>query len=182
MAFRIARSLVKTKYSLRTASSLPTLSYASYASVRRNEGPRWNQWMWVARTNLARYSHLMAWGEEGSEGARELKALLKLHWFDGKELGFPDQDTSAAKRHFREISQSNEYANKLHPNVFLVIDGWSVASYGHVMAVDASFDPDIPNDRAEESPGFDGQMCIMGNLIWSELYPMLMLHCTSLED
>ena len=53
---------------------------------------------------------------------------------------------------------------------------------GHILAVDASFDPTAPNEHAEESPGFNGQMRILGNLVWSELYAMLALRCASLED
>ncbi|PWY95936.1 hypothetical protein BO94DRAFT_507372 [Aspergillus sclerotioniger CBS 115572] len=144
-------------------------------------------------------AHLASWGA-GVDKAEEVKPLLKIHWFDGKELGFGDHDIDAAKKHYLEIRDSDAYVQKLQHDVFLVADGWSIASYkesgfhsptkamlpgdfqGHILAVDASFDPAAPNEHAEESPGFDGQMRILGNLVWSDLYAMLALRCGGLED
>lgn len=63
---------------------------------------------------------------------------------------------------------------------------------GFVLAVDADFDNSATvnksaDDMANEDPqdvGFEypGQMRILGNLVWSELYPMLMLQSVGLEN
>ncbi|KAL4862855.1 hypothetical protein BDV12DRAFT_202673 [Aspergillus spectabilis] len=148
-------------------------------------------------------AHLSTWGD-GVQGSEEVKPLLKLHWFDAKELGLDlgVEHTDAAKRHFQEIRDSDTYKHKLNRNIFLVLDGWSALSYhdpefnnsyikqglspsdfqGHILAVDADFDPNEPNEHAEESPGFQGHLRILGNLVWSELYPMLTMQSASLED
>jgi hypothetical protein len=77
----------------------------------------------------------------------------------------------------------------MNSEVFLAIDAPSIDSYtssspgadssdpgentGFVIAVDASFDPDEPNEHADESPGFTGELRILGSLVWSDLYAML---------
>ncbi|KAJ5904425.1 hypothetical protein N7504_006808 [Penicillium tannophilum] len=61
---------------------------------------------------------------------------------------------------------------------------------GHVLAVDADFDDNATeNESADgmanegsqgEGPEYPGQMRILGNLVWSELYPMTMLQSVRL--
>ncbi|OQE25659.1 hypothetical protein PENFLA_c008G10272 [Penicillium flavigenum] len=157
-------------------------------------------------------AHLSAWGDD-IQGADELKPLLKLHWFDCKEL---DPDTTkpvtAARRHFQQMRSSDEWNLKIAPSVFLLVDHMGVGSYiddkfhpskadtgllngdfqGHVLAVDPDFDSsasanESADSMANEDPqdeGFEypGQMRILGNLVWSELYPMVMLQSVGLEN
>ncbi|KAL5337982.1 hypothetical protein BJX70DRAFT_408921 [Aspergillus crustosus] len=148
-------------------------------------------------------SHLSTW-DGGVEGAEEVEPLLKVHWFDAKELGLNlgADSVNAAKKHFQQIRSSDTYKHRLNPTTFLILDGWSARSYhdpdflasytsqglspgdfqGHILAVDAEFDPAAPNERAEESPGYQGHMRISSNLVWSELYPMLIMQSATLED
>ncbi|CAG8938062.1 unnamed protein product [Penicillium salamii] len=156
-------------------------------------------------------AHLSAWGEDLPR-ADELKPLLQLHWFDCKELGFDKaKPVPAARSHFQEIRSMDEWTHKLAPSVFLFIDHMGVASYteeelyaaykkdkgllsgdfqGHVLAVDPDFDESTltnePGTTSEDSQSgalqYPGQMRIHGNLVWSELYPMLMLQSMRLEN
>ncbi|KAJ0419195.1 hypothetical protein BJY00DRAFT_314263 [Aspergillus carlsbadensis] len=142
-------------------------------------------------------SHVSCWGE-GVDGSEEVKPLLKLHWFDD---GIESVD--AAKRHFQKIRDTDEFKHKLDGTVFLAIDQLSAHSYmnpnihsstasqnfptaddlkGHVLAIDVDFDPNDPGNRADESPGYTGGLRILGNLVWSELYPMLIMQSATLED
>jgi hypothetical protein len=182
-----------------------------------------------------------AWGEE-VERADELKPLLKLHWFDCKELGFdaansitearrfvkPQNNPSPFKillshpnneeqltnylffpySHFQQIRTSEEWSRKIAPSFFLAIDPMAVGSYtdenfqptptkdevllkgdfqGHVLAVDADFEAPAPTttdasaSKEADPTKFTGQMRVLGNLVWSEIYPMLMLQSANLE-
>ncbi|KAJ5400287.1 hypothetical protein N7465_010776 [Penicillium sp. CMV-2018d] len=155
-------------------------------------------------------AHLSAWGDD-VQGADELKPLLKLHWFDCKELGFETfNPVTSARRHFQEIRSSDEWSHKIAPSVFLLIDNMGAGSYideelrasftkdkgllkgdfqGHVLSVDADFDDSatVAGDTANEDSQFEvfeypGRMRILGNLVWSELYPMLMLQSVVLQN
>lgn len=63
---------------------------------------------------------------------------------------------------------------------------------GHVLAVDADFDNDATanksaddmanEDAQDEVFEYPGRMRILGNLVWSELYPMLMLQSVVLQN
>lgn len=60
---------------------------------------------------------------------------------------------------------------------------------GHVLAVDADFDDSatVAGDTANEDSQsevfkYPGRMRILGNLVWSELYPMLMLQSVVLQN
>jgi hypothetical protein len=75
----------------------------------------------------------------------------------------------------------------MHEEVFLAIGDDSVASYmsphesseypgedtGFILAVDADFDPEQPDDHADESPGYSGVLRILGNLVWGDLFAMM---------
>ncbi|OQD87876.1 hypothetical protein PENSOL_c076G06421 [Penicillium solitum] len=158
-------------------------------------------------------AHLSAWGDD-VQGADEMKPLLKLHWFDCKELGFETLNpVKSARRHFQEIRSSDEWSHKIAPSVFLLIDNVGGASYideeyrasytkdqdflkgdfqGHVLAVDADFNDsatgsESAGDIADEDSQYEdlkypGRMRILGNLVWSELYPMLMLQSVVLQN
>ncbi|KAJ5498551.1 hypothetical protein N7453_007602 [Penicillium expansum] len=158
-------------------------------------------------------AHLSAWSD-GVQRADELKPLLKLHWFDCKELGFDTTNPiTAARRHFQQIRSSDEWANHIAPSVFLLVDHFGVGSYtddefnasftkdkgflkgdfqGHVLAIDADFDnsattSESADGMANEEPQdegiqYPGHMRILGNLVWSELYPMTMLQSVGLQN
>lgn len=84
--------------------------------------------------------------------------------------------------------------------MFLAVDDISFASYttndyavatalplrgdftGFVLAVDANYDPKEPRDRADESPGYHGQMRILGSLVWGDLFSVLSSQSALLED
>jgi hypothetical protein len=67
---------------------------AIYRAAYRNVSDE--QW---AKLKQDLESHLSAWGEE-VERADELKPLLKLHWFDCKELGFDAANSITEARRF----------------------------------------------------------------------------------
>ena len=89
---------------------------------------------------------------------------------------------------------------KLQPHTFLAVDSASFASYttdaysaatcvvlpgdfaGFVLAIDPSFDPKEGSSRPDESPGYSGQMRILGSLIWGDLYAQLESQSARLED
>lgn len=54
---------------------------------------------------------------------------------------------------------------------------------GHVLAIDADFEAPAPTDASKEADPtkYTGQMRVLGNLVWSEIYPMLMLQSANLE-
>jgi len=64
------------------------------AVYRTADGLSDEQWENLKRNVEA---SLSAWGDD-VQGADKLKPLLKLHWFDGKELGFDKSDTISAAR------------------------------------------------------------------------------------
>ena len=92
---------------------------------------------------------------------------------------------------------TNDHVNNL---VFLVADHASFSSYmgdtysaatelllagdfaGFVLAVDADYDPEKGCGRPNESPGYHGQMRILGSLVWGDLYGMLSSQSALLED
>lgn len=53
---------------------------------------------------------------------------------------------------------------------------------GFVLAVDADYDPNEPCERADESPGYHGQMRILGSLVWGDLFSMFSAQAAMLED
>ena len=53
---------------------------------------------------------------------------------------------------------------------------------GFVIAVDADYDPEKGCGRPSESPGYHGQMRILGSLVWGDLYGMLSSQSALLED
>ncbi|KAE8385104.1 hypothetical protein BDV23DRAFT_188585 [Aspergillus alliaceus] len=126
-------------------------------------------------------THAADWGR-ALTGSSAIKPYLKLHWLNGKELGIPEGDLDAAKKRVYIA----------FPYVFLVVDDASVASYmsnsysaatkfvppgdfaGFVLAIDANYDPEEGIERPDESPGYYGQMRILGNLICVDLYAMLL--------
>ncbi|KAJ5678854.1 hypothetical protein N7462_007098 [Penicillium macrosclerotiorum] len=152
-----------------------------------------------------------AWGDD-VQLADKLKPLLKLHWFDGKELGFdPANTVEAARRHYQQIRSSDEWSRKVPPSTFLLIDPKSADSYinettpsfqkdkamlpgdfrNDVIAIDANFDRSAAaNESADgnaaeiaqyQDPDYHGHMRILGNLVWSELYPLVVVNAAELS-
>jgi hypothetical protein len=82
--------------------------------------------------------------------------------------------------------------------VFLVVDHSSYASYtygspfssallsgdtgGFVTVVDADFDPNDRGDHAEESPHYPGQLRVLGNLVYPDVYAMLAAQTQGTEE
>lgn len=106
-------------------------------------------------------------------------------------------------RHFAQIqakeAEGEDGKNSgLQSDIFLVVNAASVASYanqpmpdgmtpegdfgGFVTAVEAEYDPNDPGDHADESPGFTGQLRILGGLIGSDLYALAQAHVAFPED
>ncbi|KAL3489537.1 hypothetical protein BJX62DRAFT_239069 [Aspergillus germanicus] len=145
--------------------------------------------------------HRSDWGRSQT-GSSALKPYQKLHWRDGKELGIPEGDIAAARKHY-----ASHYDDPLPLNLvdspnraFLAIDSASYASYtgntytaatdlvlpgdhtGFILAVDGDYDEKEGAHRPDETPGYQGQMRMLGSLIWGELYAMLSYQSAILED
>jgi hypothetical protein len=73
-------------------------------------------------------------------------------------------------------------------DVFLVVDSESIMSYskpvndavkpvgdrgGYVLAIDAHYNPGVVDPRAFEYPGYEGQVHILSNLLWCDVYALL---------
>ncbi|TLD39607.1 hypothetical protein E2P81_ATG00594 [Venturia nashicola] len=142
------------------------------------------------------------WGEEVI-GAESIKDMATFKWIDGREHLITEGDVSAATKHYAEMQEKDAEEEKpkssgFQSDIFLVVDAASVASYanqpmpdgmtpegdfgGFVTAVEAGFDPNDPGDHAEESPGFTGQLRILGGLIWSDLYALAKAQVAYPED
>ncbi|KAJ5595547.1 uncharacterized protein N7459_001755 [Penicillium hispanicum] len=144
-------------------------------------------------------AHISNWGE-GQTGSDAIKPHLALHWLDGKQLNIPEGDIDAAKRHFNDDAIGDENPEHLQENAFLVIDRAVFASYtstsyssatpgihpgdsaGFVLAVDPHFDPEEGISRPDESPGYTGQMRVLGSLVWGDVYALLSSQSARLED
>ncbi|KAJ5382571.1 hypothetical protein N7517_000482 [Penicillium concentricum] len=103
-------------------------------------------------------------------------------------------------RHFKTIKEGNDDWSRLEGGAFLVIDSASFASYttnsyspansqlnpgdftGFLLAIDATFDPKKGIERPDESPGYNGQMRILGSLVWSDLYSLHAAQTFLVED
>ncbi|KAJ5645234.1 hypothetical protein N7507_011245 [Penicillium longicatenatum] len=149
-------------------------------------------------------AHISNWGD-GQTGCHLLKPHLKLCWVNGKENDIAEGDIEAAKRHFNKANESREESGEsgnlqVQDNVFIAIDSASFASYttksyraatslvlpgdfsGFVLAIDPEFDPKEGLERPDESPGYTGQMRILGSLIWGDLYALFASQSVSLDD
>ncbi|KAF7122896.1 hypothetical protein CNMCM5793_001006 [Aspergillus hiratsukae] len=143
--------------------------------------------------------HIADWGR-GQTGSSAIKPHLKLHWKDGKALGILEGDVEGARKHFHDLELSSYDAEVVNDRVFLVVDEPSVASYtsssyssavitardgdfaGFVLAVDANWNPAEGPDRPDETPGYHGQMRILGSLVWGDIYAMHVGQAALLED
>ncbi|KAL5340772.1 hypothetical protein BJX70DRAFT_396471 [Aspergillus crustosus] len=141
-------------------------------------------------------AHLQSWAV-GVPEAKEAQPLLKLHWVDDKTI----RDIEAANKHFLTLRTDKSYENLLDQTVFLVVDHWSYRSYadpsfndefiersynpgdfqGHVLAVQPEKYTSI-SQTPEGLQQFDGTVPLLGNLVWPDLYPRLLLRSTGLSD
>ncbi|KAL2870578.1 uncharacterized protein BJX67DRAFT_377932 [Aspergillus lucknowensis] len=144
--------------------------------------------------------HIPHWGS-GQTGSHALKPSLKLHWRDGESLGLREGDVAAAKKHYLDnCSQdqlpfrSTEFVNGC---VFLAIDAPCYASYtgktytaattrimpgdhgGFLLAVDTKYEP---KESDPEKPEYYGQVRILGNLLWGDLYALQYSQAAALKD
>ncbi|KAJ6096465.1 hypothetical protein N7486_007211 [Penicillium sp. IBT 16267x] len=146
-------------------------------------------------------AHISNWGD-GQTGCHLLKPHLKLCWVDGKENDIAEGDIEAAKRHFNKANEGcgDNGSLRMQNQVFVAIDSASFASYttksyraatslvlagdfsGFVLAVDPDFDLKEGISRPDESPGYTGQMRILGSLIWGDLYALHKSQSALLED
>ncbi|KAJ5793803.1 hypothetical protein N7457_000402 [Penicillium paradoxum] len=144
-------------------------------------------------------AHVSDWGK-GQTGSSTIKTQLKLHWLDGQELGIPEGNIEAAKAHFKPSIRESGSWSKLQTMSFLVVDSASFASYttnaygpatselspgdfaGFLLAVDPDYDEEEGIERPDESPGFSGQMRILGSLVWGDLYSRLTSQSAYIED
>ncbi|CAG8907822.1 unnamed protein product [Penicillium egyptiacum] len=166
-----------------------------FAVYRLTYGQTESEWTEFVRKVEA---HVSDWGK-GQTGSSTIKEHLKLHWLDGKELGISEGGVDASKQHFKSIKDDDDWSN-LEDGAFLVVDSASFASYttnsyspatsqlitgdfsGFLLAVDPDFDPQKGITRPNESPGFNGQMRILGSLVWSDLYSLLASQTSDLKD
>lgn len=52
---------------------------------------------------------------------------------------------------------------------------------GFVLAVDADYDAEEGIERPDESPGYNGQMRVLGSLVWGDLYALISSQSTHLD-
>ncbi|KAJ5826914.1 Major facilitator superfamily domain general substrate transporter [Penicillium robsamsonii] len=166
------------------------------AVYRLTYGQTESEWTGFVRKVEA---HVSNWGK-GQTGSILVKEHLKLHWLDGEKLGISEGDVDAAKEHFKTIKDDNDNWTRLQDDAFLVIDSASFASYttnsygpatsqlnrgdftGFLLAIDSTFNPEEGIERPDESPGYNGQMRILGSLVWSDLYSLQAAQTFLLED
>ncbi|KAM0424905.1 hypothetical protein ACHAPT_009961 [Fusarium lateritium] len=132
-------------------------------------------------------SDISDWGRDVAD-IDDVRAACKIHWLDGQELGIPDGDVEAAKRHFHNYIDSEE-ARDAHGRVLLVIDEAVIKSYldpikdseKFVLAVDPTFDPKAAEgDRG--APGYKGTVRVLGSLLWDDLGALLITQSAWLVD
>lgn len=145
-------------------------------------------------------THIGGWARDQRQHSG-IAQHYKLHWLDGKTLEIADGDIDGARKRFQshDLPSSNP-PTKMVGSFFLVVDCASVASYtgtaytaatnlvlpgdftGFVLAVDADYSDEEERARPGESPGYHGQMRILGSLVWDEVYAMHTLQNALLED
>jgi hypothetical protein len=101
------------------------------------------------------------------------------------------------RRHFHSLLNSASFPNGMLRDIFLVIDSETVMSYtkpannaakpakdrgGYLLAIDAQFNPHIADPRAFESPGYQGQVHVLGSLLWYDVYALLVGRTQDLKD
>ncbi|KAI3299374.1 hypothetical protein DTO002I6_1601 [Penicillium roqueforti] len=167
-----------------------------FAVYRLTYGQTESEWAEFVRKVEA---HVSDWGK-GQTGSGAIKNHLRLHWLNGKEFGIPEGDIDASRKHFETIKNSLDDWSKLQVRAFLAVDSACFASYttnsysavtsrlipgdfaGFLLAVDPEFDSKNGSESADESPGYEGHMRILGSLVWSDLYSLLLSQTADLEE
>jgi hypothetical protein len=97
-------------------------------------------------------------------------------------------------RHFHELRDSDGF--KFNESGFLVADEASIKSYihpfpessppgdlcGFILWIDANLDPNEERKRADESPGYDGTLRILGSLLWEDFAALMVTQTQYDED
>ncbi|KAH7317067.1 hypothetical protein B0I35DRAFT_434488 [Stachybotrys elegans] len=139
------------------------------------------------------------WGE-GLVGVDDKRAQTNIHWLDARELGLAEDDTGALRKHFDEFSKTSEFPKSALDAAFLVADKASIESYlkpipkpargllpagdfgGFILAVDPSYDPNGTRERADESPGYDGTVRVLGSVLWDDVCAFMAVQAHFLDD
>ncbi|KAK2808219.1 hypothetical protein FQN50_004960 [Emmonsiellopsis sp. PD_5] len=184
----IRDTLVKSKEAEDRGEPMEEVGFVIYRLVGWDDEAGW------ADIKARLEEDLADWGE-GIEGAESIKPLLKLHWFDGNELGIAENDIEGAKRHFNSLldSSTSTLPTGLSTTLFLAIDHNSQITYTNtldvaspplrtLLAIDPFFDEAEGIARPDESPGYTGRMHISTNLVWPELFAMNTAQSDWLED
>ncbi|EDP48646.1 hypothetical protein AFUB_080830 [Aspergillus fumigatus A1163] len=156
-------------------------------------------------SNIPRALRSTVWSERGEACAWRLKRLTRTARYESmmqaRARGAWTRSMILTDRHFHGLGPSPlDAPDQINDRVFLVVDEPSVASYtsssyssalltardgdfaGFVLAVDAEWDPVEGPDRPDESPGYHGQMRILGSLVWGDLFAMYASQSALLED
>ncbi|KAM5462581.1 hypothetical protein MauCBS54593_007937 [Microsporum audouinii] len=159
--------------------------FTMYKLVYGKTDEEWNTFMQKLEADMNN------WGD-GIDGANQIKGLLKLEWFDGEELGIPEDDVDAAAKHFEKMREAEDFSQRnLLDYDLLVIDNAAFSSYmtdkfsmpsadnsglhpsdfqPFVLQVSSDYDPEDPDLRKDELPGWKGRMRVLGSLVWSDIY------------
>ncbi|PGH09572.1 hypothetical protein GX51_00678 [Blastomyces parvus] len=164
-------------------SGKPPTTDFGFAIYRLSYGQNDDDGEWIALKEAIE-KDLASWGD-GIDGVEDIKPLLKLTWFDGRELGLAEDDIDGAKRHFTNFRNTLTPLDGIDQSTILVLDSASRTSYAKpttddtddtadhfLLAVDPHYDPDEGIERPEESPGYAGSMRILTRLVWSELFAL----------
>jgi hypothetical protein len=130
---------------------------------------------------------------EWIEGFESIADKAGLEVYDGRELGIAEGDVEAAKRHFKETYTMLPTLGRMWSQDFLVIDAQSYSSYAHpepemerppmpygpcfgdkggfVRLVDTVEYP--PGMLDATSPGYQGELKVLSNLVFTDVYPLL---------
>jgi hypothetical protein len=91
---------------------------------------------------------------------------------------------------FRDGLDAAEEDNPFHSDIFLVADKAVIDSYlsshlgeqGYILAIDVDYDTTSEENRADESPGYEGWICLLGSLLWDDLSPLLLCQTQHLQE
>lgn len=98
---------------------------------------------------------------------------------------------AASCSHFQEFRESADFPSGVCADILLGADKGVIDSYlrptpeqgGFIMAIDADFDPNEPDDeRSEESPGYSGVVRVLGSILWDDLGALVKTQTQHLFD
>ncbi|KAI1841577.1 hypothetical protein JX266_012230 [Neoarthrinium moseri] len=161
--------------------------FVGYRLSYRHSPEQWKNFLDAFKKDVQPWEH-------GSTGALWIKRLCRMRWLDGQELGIPDGDVEAARRHFETYRKSSAWINGLAPSMFLVADDSSIESYlnggvdflepgntgGFVLLTEAQ--PARSEDRGNRDSDFDGTVRVLGSLLWDDVYAGMSVMALTPED